>query len=156
MAKDKSVGIIPIRKDAGSLSFLLIHQLVGHWAFPKGHPNADETEIETARRELFEETGIPEDAYRVVDGFRYEQHYSFTKDNGEILDKEVVFFLGLVEAPVDIKILPVEVQSFAWLPFNACVEKLTYEDSREMLIAAHKYINEAPLFKRGPRELGYV
>lgn len=143
MIKDKSVGIIPVRKDASVFSFLLIHQVVGHWAFPKGHPNPGETERDTASRELLEETGLPNTAYRILDDFRYVQHYSFDK-NGETVEKEVVFFLGLVDSSSEIKTLPDEVQDFDWLSFTASLEKLTYKDSRDMLTVAHEYINKAP------------
>jgi 8-oxo-dGTP pyrophosphatase MutT (NUDIX family) len=30
----------------------------GKWSFPKGHPNEDETPLDCAKRELFEETGL--------------------------------------------------------------------------------------------------
>jgi len=143
MIKDKSVGIIPVRKDVSGFSFLLIHQVVGHWAFPKGHPNPGETEQETASRELFEETGLPDTTYCILDDFRYVQHYSFDKD-GEIIDKEVVFFLGLVDNPAEIKILPDEVQNFAWLSFTASIERLTYKDSHDMIVAAYEHIKRAP------------
>ena len=102
MVKDKSVGIIPARQDASGFSFLLIHQVIGHWAFPKGHPNPGETEQETASRELFEETGLPDTAYHIPDDFRYVQHYSFDKD-GETIDKDVIFFLGIIDNPIEIK-----------------------------------------------------
>ena len=45
----------------------MVKQLLGHWGFPKGHIEKDETEYETALREVKEETNI--DA-RIIDGFR--------------------------------------------------------------------------------------
>ena len=47
-----------IKKDSNEKEFLLLHHTVGHWDFPKGNIEAGEDELETARREIFEETGI--------------------------------------------------------------------------------------------------
>ena len=50
--REKSCGCIIINKN----KVLLIKQTKGHWGFPKGHVEKDETEIETAIREVKEET----------------------------------------------------------------------------------------------------
>ena len=52
--REKSCGCIIINKN----KVLLIKQTKGHWGFPKGHVEKDETEIETAIREVKEETNI--------------------------------------------------------------------------------------------------
>jgi 8-oxo-dGTP pyrophosphatase MutT (NUDIX family) len=55
----KSYGIIPVFKNEGSFHILLVkNSKGGHWGFPKGTPEKNEESIDTARRELFEETGI--------------------------------------------------------------------------------------------------
>lgn len=57
--EDKSFGVIPVFKnDGGEYFFCLVKHRAGHWGFPKGHPDVDESEEETAKRELLEETGI--------------------------------------------------------------------------------------------------
>ena len=64
MMHEKSCGAIVYRKSHGNIEILLIkHVNSGHWSFPKGHVEGTETEIETAKREIKEETGyevIPE------------------------------------------------------------------------------------------------
>lgn len=138
MAQDKSIGVIPVRRDDNDFLFLLVHQVVGHWAFPKGHPDLGETEFETALRELGEETGISK--CKIVEDFRYTQTYSFV-ENAETINKEVVFFIGFVSND-EIKIMEDEIQSFAWLSFDECMERLTYNESRTMLGTAHQHIKE--------------
>ncbi len=136
--KDKSVGIIPIREVGSSYQFLLVHEIDGHWGFPKGHPNPNESEIETAARELFEETGI--DAFDYFEDFRYVGRYSFQKDNLKV-NKDVVFFLGVTDG--EAQVLPTsEVESADWFSFDDALETLTYEEGRQMLRESHIYINK--------------
>ena len=53
-----SFGIIPIAFEPdGSLVFLIL-RAYRNWDFPKGEPEANESSLETAKRELAEETGI--------------------------------------------------------------------------------------------------
>src|SRR3989344_4714754 len=56
--KEQSFGVIPVFKENNNFLFCLIHEAEGHWGFPKGHQDAGESEEETAKRELQEETGI--------------------------------------------------------------------------------------------------
>ena len=58
MRKEKSCGALVVRRGAESPEILLIKHNGGHWAFPKGHVEAGETEEETALREVQEETGL--------------------------------------------------------------------------------------------------
>jgi len=59
MMHEKSCGAIVYRKSHGNIEILLIkHVNSGHWSFPKGHVEGSETEIETAKREIKEETAI--------------------------------------------------------------------------------------------------
>ena len=59
MTYEKSCGGIVYRKFHGNTEILLIkHIKSGYWSFPKGHVENSETEEETAKREIKEETGI--------------------------------------------------------------------------------------------------
>ena len=45
----------------------------GYWGLVKGHVEPGETELETARREIYEEVGLRELTF--FDPFRAEHHY---------------------------------------------------------------------------------
>ena len=62
----------------------------GHWDFPKGHVEQNETELETALRELEEETGISK--VEIIADFRHSISYTFSR-RSESISKEVIFFL---------------------------------------------------------------
>lgn len=144
--KDKSIGIIPVRKINNEYIFLLIHEIIGHWGFPKGHPNTEETEIETAMRELNEETEIT--TCDIYDDFRYTQKYSFIEKNISI-EKEVTFFLGLVNEEKEISFNN-EISESKWLSYDKALKQLTYEDSKLMIKNAINFLEKkVPLtFKR--------
>ena len=82
LKKEKSCGCIIIEKD----KVLLIQQTKGHWGFPKGHMEAGETEIETAIREVKEETNLD---VEIDENKRYTMEY--ITDKGTY--KQVVFLL---------------------------------------------------------------
>jgi 8-oxo-dGTP pyrophosphatase MutT (NUDIX family) len=56
----RSFGIIPIAFPAAEPPLFLILRAYRNWDFPKGGAEPGETPLETARRELAEETGIRE------------------------------------------------------------------------------------------------
>ena len=59
MAKEISCGILVIRGVGETKELLLIQSKKGgHWSYPKGHMEAGETQMDTARREVWEETGL--------------------------------------------------------------------------------------------------
>lgn len=112
--------------------FLLIQHRGGHWAFPKGHAEPGESHLETARRELLEETGIAE--VDVREDQKFVEHYDTIKRGREI-DKTVTYFLGWVKRP-EVRIQAEEVRDFAWLELEEASRKITYEETRRVLRAA--------------------
>ena len=136
---DKSCGIVLFNSD----EFLLIQHPTksngdeGHWDFPKGHVEGSETELETAKRELIEETGIVN--FRLFDGFKHRIEYNFQKGN-EIVPKEVIFFLA--ESNTKEVKLSSEHESFVWLNSDLAFNKLTYTNAKEVLIAVKTFLEK--------------
>jgi len=58
MEEEKSAGAVTFYKEGSNIEFLLLHYGKGHWGFPKGHIEANESEEQAMLRELEEETGI--------------------------------------------------------------------------------------------------
>ena len=136
---EKSCGIVLFNSD----EFLLIQHPTksngdeGHWDFPKGHVEGNETELETAKRELIEETGIVN--FRLFDGFRYRIEYNFQKGN-EMVPKEVIFFLA--ESNTKEVELSFEHQNFVWLNEDLAHNKLTYTNAKEVLAAVKIFLEK--------------
>jgi len=60
LAKECSAGAVLFSLDSTvcNIEYLLLNYTAGHWDFPKGNIETGEDEIDTARREIREETGI--------------------------------------------------------------------------------------------------
>jgi len=105
--------------------------LQGHWDFPKGHVDKGETEIETAIRELEEETGIKN--IILLDNFRKTINYTIQKRDRKI-SKEVVFFIATtVETEIN---LSHEHVDYGWFDFTSALKQLTYDNARSVLSEA--------------------
>lgn len=133
MNYEKSCGVIIFRKGKDKIEYLIIRQKNdSHWGFPKGHMEDRETENETAKREVKEETGL---TINILDNFRVTDKY-FVKGN---IMKEVVFFLGKAEDP-KVTIQPEEISDYKWLDEVSAKELLTYESSKKIMFKADLYI----------------
>jgi 8-oxo-dGTP pyrophosphatase MutT (NUDIX family) len=136
---EKSCGIILFHSD----EFLVIqhptesNDVKGHWDFPKGHVEDNETELETATRELQEETGI--DNFKLIDNFRHKIIYNIHKNN-EVIPKEVIFFLG--ESSTKSIKLSSEHQNYSWLNFDLAHDRLTYANAKEVLAKAKTFLEK--------------
>ena len=84
LKKEKACGCIII--DNGKV--LLVEQNSGFWGFPKGHVEDGETEVETAIREVKEETNI--DVLIPNENQRYVQEYIVKEE----IFKQVVLFMA--------------------------------------------------------------
>ncbi len=130
MKREKSCGAVVI-DDRGRV--LVIKQTAGHTAFPKGHVEPGETEAETARREILEETGIEveiDERFRTTD--------AFSPKAGVM--KDVVYFLA---RPTGGELRPQkgEVESLAWLTPEEARAAVTYPASRRILDEAMAFFD---------------
>lgn len=132
MPTEKSAGAIVYRTEGSKKLYLLLHYEEGHWDFPKGHVEKGESEEETIRREVREETGIKD---IVFEDFRESIHY-FYKREGKTIFKEVVFRLASTREK-DVK-LSFEHVGYKWLSYEEALSQLTYDNAKELLKKAHK------------------
>jgi 8-oxo-dGTP pyrophosphatase MutT (NUDIX family) len=138
---DTSFGIIPIKRVGKEWKVFLINQYskIGnntYWVFPKGHPEGTEHPLETAKRELKEETGM--EAEQIIEEPRFDLQYNF-KFNGNKINKTVTFFLGLVSS-VDYSLCPDEVKEAGWYTLEEAERRLDYQDTKTMFAKARPYI----------------
>lgn len=140
MKNDFSCGVIPYRVINGKREFLLIQHKAGHWAFPKGHPEKGETEQQTARRELAEETGISD--VEIDEEHPFKEHYTFAKRDGKQVSKCVVYFLGQVAADQAVAIQEAEVSDHTWGSASQTLEQMSFDEGRALLDEVLAYLGD--------------
>lgn len=103
----KSCGVIPYRKVGSEKEYLIIYEQFSQcWSLPKGHMEAGETEVQTALRELAEETGL---TAALDTGARAVIEYPISP----IARKQVVFFPGEVSGTPRTR--EGEIERFKWV-----------------------------------------
>lgn len=134
MVNEKSCGAVVVKKDNGEIKFLLIKQHDEYWHFPKGHVEDKETEIDTAIREIKEETNID---VEIDSDFRRVISYSPKKG----VMKDVVFFIGKAIS-FDLKIDPKELLDAKWVNPDEVKDYLIYQDTIWVFEEAVNYLRE--------------
>ncbi len=135
---ERSAGAVVFYMDgSGRREYLLLHYPSGHWDFPKGIIEEGEEELETAYREVEEETGIPRDKLVLMPGFREEISYRFYS-HGKVVRKTVVFFL-MRSLTKEVRI-SWEHKGYVWLEYPYAVEKATYKTAKNLLKKAELHV----------------
>ena len=121
MKHEKSCGAIIISDN----KILIVKQNIGFYGFPKGHVEENETEEETAIREVKEEVGID---ITIDSRYRYEIEYMVNENTA----KTVVFFIAY---PKNNNIIcdNNEIAEAIWLDIDDAINILSYDDLKNIL-----------------------
>jgi bis(5'-nucleosidyl)-tetraphosphatase len=117
------------------IKYLILNYSYGHWDFPKGNIESGETEIETIKREVMEETSIKD--IKLIEGFRQQISYKYRKKS-KTVNKTVIYYLA--ETRTNKVVLSFEHINFAWLDFNQALEKLSFDNSKKVLRNANEFL----------------
>lgn len=128
LPKDESFGIIPVRQTDQVWEFLVIQHRHGHWNFPKGHPEGNETPQATAARELTEECGLT--IQKWLDPEPLAINYVGEKD-GQLVDKTVSFYVAQVIGKL--KLEEGKILDSTWGNYHQTRHQLTHRNSRGLL-----------------------
>ncbi len=104
---------------------LIQHENIG-WTFPKGHKEENESEKQTAEREIKEETGLKE--------FEIKRKIGTVTRNskersGELVLKDIHLFLVITK---ENKLNPEE--KCKWFSFQEAINKLAFREEKEFLM----------------------
>lgn len=133
MKWEKSCGAVLFCQENECREYLLLRSVGGHVTLCKGHVEGEETEHETAVREILEETALH---VEFVEGFREVITYSPKPD----CMKDVVFFLART-AGGTLTCQPEEVAEAWFAPFDQALAAMTHESDRHVLQKAENFLN---------------
>lgn len=148
-AFEKSVGGVLYRMENGTPLFLVLHYPHGHWDFPKGHVEQGEQELDTLKREIQEETGIThvimQEKFRTVMRYYYvakgnERMERLRDKRGVRVFKKVVYYI--VETSETTVVLSHEHRGFAWLTYEAALQRLSFPKAKQILSRAHALLQK--------------
>lgn len=132
MIREKSCGAVVYSVTESRVRYLIVQMQQGHFGFPKGHAERNETEAQTALREIREETGL---TVSLIPGFR--QTVTYAPYDGCI--KEVVYFAAVSRQTETVR-QEAEIRAIQWLPLKAALAVLSHENDRQILTAAHAFL----------------
>jgi 8-oxo-dGTP pyrophosphatase MutT (NUDIX family) len=135
LKQEISAGAVVYKKIKNEFYFLLVYSVKNkEWSFPKGHIEQNENEIETAKREIFEETGI--NNLNFIDGFKFTDSY-LTKGvlpntAGGIVKKNVIYYLCYTDSDY-INPNNDEINNCKWFNFDQAIKILKFETQHKLL-----------------------
>ena len=132
---ERSCGAVVYTRRTGDLRFVIVQEMEGAYSFPKGHMEGDETETETARREVYEEIGfLP----TFAEGFYTQDEYELSEKPG--WSKRVTYFLAdCGEEPLVPR--PGEIRDILLLPYEEAICCFRHEGARKALEKAYAFLN---------------
>lgn len=131
---ERSCGAIVYTMKNGQPLFVIVQELAGAYSFPKGHMEGDETETETARREVFEEIGVRAD---FIEGFYMQDAYPLAEKPGT--SKRVTYFLSEIGEEALVA-RPGEIKRIQLLPYEKALGCFEHETTRKILAEAYRFV----------------
>lgn len=128
---EKSCGAVIYTELNGMRLYLIEQMQKGHRSICKGHLEKDESEHQTAAREILEETGL---TVKFVEGFREIIEYS----PYENCLKTVVFFLAYTDSMNVVS--QEEIKEIYWLSIDEAMTALTFDSDRATLQKAEQFL----------------
>lgn len=141
MPFERSAGAIVFRREDSNILYLLLNypgrsDSGDYWDLPKGNIEKGEKPLETAKREIAEETGLTDVAFveRFIKWIKY-----FYRAEGKMVSKIVTFYLAETRNK-DVTI-SYEHSGYTWLPFEEALAKLTFENAKGILREANMFLS---------------
>lgn len=127
MATDTSVraaGAVVFKRSRDQPFFLIIRDGHGNWGLPKGHAEEGESPLQTAKREVAEETGLDRLVWL---GEINREQWSYRRGGREVT-KNCIYFLARLDQPANLDLAEDEgIAEARWLDASAAVELATFD-----------------------------
>lgn len=130
-----AAGVIVFARGEDDYCTLLVQHRDGHWGFPKGHIETNESVEQAALRELHEETGL---AINAVSSHTCTEEYTFMRNNIRVAKHNTYFVLQLSAMP---PVAPIpqfvsEIRAVRWVSFGEAQQLFQYNEYDRLLVPA--------------------
>ncbi len=134
-----SCGIIPFCVSHAGVKVLIVRDKGAKiWNFPKGILEENESLIEAAERELFEETQVR--CYKIFTEKSFSLGYAYTQ-HLDTINKKVVFFVGFFSNQ-NIQLQKTELLDYKLVDCDEALDKLAFKNQKILFSAATQFISE--------------
>ena len=117
-------GIIVIDLD----KTILVSTKNGNYSFPKGKKNKGETSLDTAWRELEEETGLSKENVEIIDDYQIDEN----SNKGNIA---IRYYVGkLIKHPNKLTYDPDELQNVEWIQIDKAYKIEKFKNRRKEIL----------------------
>ncbi len=134
-------GIVFRHNTDNKIEILLIQDSKDRWTIPKGHIEEGETAVQTARREIGEESGLHD-----VDmlGWLGKIHFRYRRVDKLVLMTTQIYLVRVRTSGNEIQ-KEDWMNGIKWFPFNEALELIEYEDIAKLMLKAKTRIREEKL-----------
>lgn len=132
--QERSCGAVVFTRESGEIRYVIIQNHDGIYGFPKGHSEGNETEEETALREIREETGLRP---CLLPGFRWIDTYPLHEKPG--VTKQVVYFAAEYSGQTPVP-QESELSGIYLMPYREAWNALQFASARRILAGADRFL----------------
>ena len=134
MNYELSCGAVVFTRKNDEIFYVIVKSIEGFYGFPKGHMEKNETEKETALREILEEVGLE---VKIDEGCRIVAEHPLPKKKGVM--KRIIYFVAEYENQI-IKYQQEELQDARLMKYEEAISSFQFEESKNILKEANEYI----------------
>ena len=134
MQYEVSSGAVVFTRKDNNIYFVIVKSLEGFYGFPKGHIEGNETEEETALREIYEEVGI---IPQILTGFRTTDEYPIPNKK-DVIKKIIYFVAGYDNQQLCYQ--EEELEDAYLMTYEEAINAFQFESSKRILHDAKEFI----------------
>lgn len=137
MKLERSCGAVVFTRAGKEFRYVIVREKSGFHSFPKGHMEGEETERETAVREITEETGL---TVSFLDGFKAVDQHTMREKPGFM--KQVTYFLAEYanQSPQSLEAFRSEIRELRVCSFSEAYHLFEFESARKILTKANNWL----------------
>ncbi|NLL39034.1 MAG: NUDIX domain-containing protein [Clostridiales bacterium] len=134
MKYEISCGAVVFTRKNDEILYVIVKSSEGYYGFPKGHMEGNETEEETAVREIYEETGLK---VKIIPGFKTTDEHLLPKKEGVI--KRVIYFVSKYDNQ-EISYQKEELLGAYLMTYEEAMDAFQFESSKRIFSEANDFI----------------